>query len=124
MTMEECYQELGGAYTEVLSRLMTQKLVIRFLNKFLSDPSYQKLYDAIIGHNREEAFRAAHTLKGVCQNLGLGRLLTSVEPLTELLRAATDGMPEGAEELLAQVSRDYDKTVSVIQNILRQEVPA
>ena len=120
MTLEECNQELGGSYTEVLSRMMSPKLVTRFLGKFLDDPSHQMLCDAMMAGDRAEAFRAAHTLKGVCQNLSFGGMLTSVEPLTEMLRFAPEEMPEGAKELFAQVSQDYDKTVSVIKEFLQQ----
>lgn len=120
MTLEECYQELGGSYAEVLSRMMSPKLVTRFLGKFLDDPSHQMLCDAMMAGDRVEAFRAAHTLKGVCQNLSFGGMLTSVEPLTEMLRFADADIPEGAKELFAQVSQDYDKTVSVIKEFLQQ----
>lgn len=39
-----------------------------------------------IGQNAEEAFRTAHTLKGICLNLGLDRLYRVSACLTEKLR--------------------------------------
>ena len=58
--------------------------------------------------NRERAFRAAHTLKGVCGNLSLDKLLDSASKLTELLRPETAAIPEGADVLFEEVKQDYD----------------
>ena len=76
MSIEECYQQIGGDYNQVLARLMTPKLVIRFIGRFLEDNSFSMLEKALAEGNCKEAFRAAHTLKGVCQSLGLGNLLS------------------------------------------------
>ena len=119
MTLQECYQALGGSYDEVLRRLMSPKLVEKFIIKFLSDSSYPMLCAAMAAGQRAEAFRAAHTVKGICQNLGFGNLLRSVEPLTELLRPLTEGIPDGAAALLSQVQKDYDGTVLAIQTYLQ-----
>ncbi|MGN1369308.1 MAG: Hpt domain-containing protein [Aristaeellaceae bacterium] len=115
MTLQECYQALGGDYDEVLRRLMTPKLVDKFVGKFLADGSYLALCTAMEAGQRQEAFRAAHTLKGVCQNLGFGSLLRAVEPLTELLRPETAQIPEEAAALLPLVRQRYDETVQTIQ---------
>lgn len=115
MTLQECYQALGGDYDEVLRRLMTPKLVEKFVGKFLADASYPALCAAMEAGQRQEAFRAAHTLKGVCQNLGFGNLLRAVEPLTELLRPETAQIPEEAAALLPLVRQRYEETVQTIQ---------
>lgn len=116
MTLQECYQALGGDYDEVLRRLMTPKLVDKFVGKFLADDSYHALCAAMEAGQRQEAFRAAHTLKGVCQNLGFGNLLHAVEPLTELLRPETAQIPETAAASLPLVRQCYDETVQTIQH--------
>ena len=40
MTMEECYQELGGNYAEVCKLLSNPSLIERFTARFLDDQSY------------------------------------------------------------------------------------
>ena len=60
----------------------------------------------------EEAFRAAHTIKGVCQNLSFDALLSSAEPVTEALRA---GNIQEAKEMKAKLDADYKKTVDGIR---------
>ena len=120
MTIQECYEELGGDYKEVVTRLMNEKLVRKFIARFLDDTSYEQLCAAVRQGQREDAFRAAHTLKGVCQNLGFGKLLSSTEVLTELLCPEAEKMPEEAEELLKAVSRDYEETSGIIRAFLAE----
>ena len=74
MTTKECYEKIGSNYESVLSRFGNEALVKRFALKFLKDPSYAELKEALEAHDAERAFRAAHTLKGVCLNLGFDRL--------------------------------------------------
>lgn len=70
MTVKECYEQMGADYEGVLGRLRSEALIKKFAKKFLDDGSFQSLKDNLAAGNGEEAFRAAHTLKGVCQNLG------------------------------------------------------
>ena len=69
MTIQECYEAIGGNYEEVLGRLQSEALIRRFTLKFLEDQSYLQLKQALENKNYEDAFRSAHTLKGVCQKL-------------------------------------------------------
>lgn len=59
MTMEKCYQLLGGNYTEVSTRLPSTRLVKRFVGKFLGDKSFEMLCAALETGNRKESFHAA-----------------------------------------------------------------
>ena len=118
MTIEECYAQLGGSYAEVMGRLPSLRLVEKFIGKFLEDGSYQDLCDAMEAGNRAEAFRAAHTLKGVSANLSFHRLQASSGELTELLRAESDTIPESAAPLMERVVRDYQETAAAIRAYL------
>lgn len=120
MTIEECYQELGGDYSQVCKRFPSSALVERFIAKFLNDGSFQTLTEQLQAGNREEAFRAAHTLKGVCANLGFDRLFVSASKLTDLLREKEDTIPEEAEELYNTVKQDYEETVSAVRTYLEK----
>lgn len=111
MTLQEFYAAVGGNYDEAISRLMGEALLRRFVLKFLNDPSFAALKQAVENGDREEAFRAAHTIKGLCLNLSFGKLLQSSETLTESLR---NEMPANVQELFAQVSEDYALTVDAI----------
>lgn len=113
MTLRECYSRLDGNYEETLGRLQSERLIQKFVCKFLDDPSYTQLMEALAGKDRERLFRAAHTLKGVCQNLGFDRLFRSSSLLCEAVR--NDWKPE-TPALAEQVSADYAQTASAIRD--------
>ena len=112
MTIQECYQAIGADYDEVLGRLRSERLIQKFVLKFPDDGSFQLLCDSMDTGDLETAFRASHTIKGVCANLGFSRLGASSHDLTEALRAH-DGAK--ADELLDRVKADYDQTVAAIR---------
>ena len=112
MTIQECYAALEGDYQEVLGRLYSEALVQKFVGKFLSDKSFQLLQDTLKAGDYEEAFRAAHTLKGVTQNLSFTRLYQSSHEITEALRTKNY---DQALQLFSTVEADYLQTAGAIQ---------
>ena len=121
MTIQECYQKLGGDYAQVEKRLLGIHLIRRFIAKFLDDGSYPELCRAMEQGQTEEVFRAAHTLKGVSANLGFDRLMVSPGDLTELLRGRTDSIPTEAVPLLDMVRQDYELTADAIRAYLNSD---
>lgn len=112
MTIKECYDAMGGDYQDVLTRLRSGERIQRFLYKILEDKSYDTLISAMAAKEYEEAFRAAHTLKGISLNLSLTQLYASSNELTEALRVKPQA--ERAEALLARVKEDYALAVASI----------
>lgn len=112
MTLQECYAALGGDYDEVMGRLRTETLIRKFVLKFLSDPSYELLRSSMEAENWDDAFRGAHTLKGVCQNLSFTALFQSSEQLCNALR---EGFRPEAIPLAEAVRADYENTVAAIR---------
>ena len=117
MTLRECYAALGGDYDEVISRLRSERLVQKFVLKFPEDGSFDALCGAMAAQNREEAFRAAHTIKGMCQNLSFTKLGQSAHELTEALRS---GWSEAASALFETVRADYEATVGAVREFASQ----
>ena len=111
MTLEECYTCVGGCYSEVLGRLRNPRLITRFLLRFPEEESYGQLCRSLEQGNPEETLRAVHTLKGVCQNLGLDDLAVSAEELNGILRCGIFPPPE---HMVRRVREDYRKTVEAI----------
>ena len=114
MTVKECYEQMGSNYESVLGRMGSEAMIKRFALKFLNDPSFNDLKEDLIKKDGEEAFRAAHTLKGVCLNLGFDELYEVSAELTEKLRGREAA---GSEELFQKVSQKYQKTVAAIQGL-------
>ena len=84
MTVQECYESMGSNFEDVLGRMGS------------------------------EAFRAAHTLKGICLNLGLDRLYRGSACLTEKLRGREF---DGYEEAYSEVQQEYRNTVDIIRTM-------
>jgi len=112
MTLQECYVVLGGNYEEVLARLRSERLVKKFVLKFLNDKSFELFCNMMKERNADEAFRAVHTIKGVCQNLGFTRLLQSSSLMSDALR---HGFTPEADKLAPQLAADYQATVDAIR---------
>lgn len=114
MNINECYQAMGADYEEVFGRLRSERLITKFVLKFPGDPSFSQLQSTLEEKNVEEAFRAAHTLKGVAQNLGFTPLYEAIATLTEVLRAGN--LPED-DNMMNAVAKEYERTVAAIEQL-------
>ena len=112
MNLEKLYKEIHGDYAVAMARLMYDRLVEKFVLKFLSDPSMQQLRDAIASGEHDVAFRAVHTLKGVAANLSFTELWKAASALTEQLRHS-DGTVD--ETLLENLENAYRLVTDSIQ---------
>ena len=113
MNLKEFYEYIEGDYADVTARLMGEKLTERFVLKFLDDPSYDLLCSSPDAGNNEEAFRAAHTIKGVSQNLSFTKLYESSSVLSDELRGGGSANAETVE----RVKSDYLKTVDAVKKL-------
>lgn len=102
----------GVNYNACLQRFMyNETLCDRFLAKFTQDDSYAALCYALDFGNCDEAFRAAHTLKGVAGNLSLDILFQAVSAQAEHLRA---GDLEAARAMLPCVKAAYAAVIDAL----------
>ena len=112
MTIKECYAMADADFDDVLKRLGSEAMVKRFAVKFLNDTSFEDLKEGIRLQDGEKAFRAAHTLKGVCLNLGFSGLGKVSAELTEKLRGRDTS---DSEELLQKVEEKYTSLVEALR---------
>ena len=115
MTVQEAYEKLNGDYAEISSRLMTEERIIKFMNMFTRDTTFSELYEHMENRNYPEAFRAAHTLKGLCQNLAFSGLQKPVAELTECLRGGD--CPEGTLDYFDEVKAQYEVVIDTIRQL-------
>lgn len=111
MTLEALYQEIEGNYRSMAQRLRTEERIKKFVLLFLKDRSYQAFLEAWEQEDGEAAFRAVHTLKGVCMNLSFDSLYHVSSEMTEYLRVNDRGR---AAELLPDLSACYEKHFQAI----------
>lgn len=113
MTLQDCYVKLEGDYAGVLSRLMKDSMVSRFLGMFSKDKSMDELKTAYAAKDWENAFRAVHTLKGTSLNLGITKLAGLASELTESLR---NGEPSvDISGMYEAVETEYARTLAIIE---------
>lgn len=115
MTIKECYEIIGGDYDDIMSRLIKEERIVRFLGMFLNEGCYNDLVKAIEDENVDEAFCAAHTFKGVCNNMSFTALSKSSVDVTEALRAKDINL---AKTFMPKLIEEYDLTVKTINELL------
>lgn len=115
--MKEKLMAVGVDYDEVLKRFMGKEdFYLRMLKKFLDDKNFGELKKAVDEKDWKVAFTYAHTVKGLCGNLGLNGIMDYVAPLTEELRSE----PYDEEIIrndMQNVVKLYDKTVEIIRSL-------
>ena len=112
MTLQECYQRMGGDYAEVLTRLTKEERIAKYVVKFLEDTTYQQLCEVKETGDNEMVFLSIHTLKGVSQNLGFEKLFQASFVMTEAVRG---GVRLEDESLFEAVRDAYFETIAVIK---------
>lgn len=108
----ERLKAVGVDYDGGVKRMCgNEALYHKFLGKFPEDRSMELLKENLEEGALEEAFQAAHTLKGVSATLNLTPLYEASCVLCEKLRKGTNGEPEE----IAAVYEAYDAMVRAIK---------
>lgn len=110
--------ELCAAGVDVdgtLNRFMNNEaLLTKFLKKFIADQNMAALRKAIAARNYQEVLPAAHTLKGVCGNLGFTALY---DIFSKMCQACRSEQFDGLDGLMAQAESHYGQIIKVIAAI-------
>ncbi|WP_165045636.1 MULTISPECIES: Hpt domain-containing protein [unclassified Adlercreutzia] len=120
MTLESCYAMMGGDLEGVRGRLLTDERVAKFVGMFPHDDTFANLERAMEAHALEDAFRAAHTLKGVSHDLGFMPLHVAADELTQALRPVKEGgaVDEAALVPLMEAVQDaYRTTIDALATV-------
>ncbi len=113
--LDQFYTAVGGRASEIIARLGgSAALVQRFLGKFPADGSLAELREALSSGDTKTAFRAAHTLKGLCANLGLENLRQRASDTTELLR---DDRLDDARASLPALEAEYAAVLAALKGL-------
>ena len=118
MDLKEFYARVGGNYDSIMGRLMKEDRIKKYVFKLLDDSTFEMLCKSMEENDIEEAFRAAHTIKGLCQNLDLLTLYQSSHDMAEALR---HGKADNADEILEQGKKDYEITLAAIKELKEKE---
>lgn len=113
-TEKELLEQHGFDVDGTMKRFLNNEMLYKkCLKKFLDDKSMETLQVSCASSNVEEAFKAAHTMKGFISNLGMEKLHQLLIPMVEKLRAGE--LLEQVE--LEQLSEVYREMYELIENI-------
>lgn len=116
--LKQKLKENGADVEGTLHRFMNNDaLFLKFILKFKDDQNYALLKKHLDEKNYEEAFKAAHTLKGVSANLGLNPIFDRASAVTELLRGkeASEVDAEKVEEEKLALEKAYKLFIQIIE---------
>lgn len=112
MTLQELYDALEGNCEDMMERFGKEERIRKFVLLFLKDGSYAEFLRAMENDDVKSAFRAIHTLKGVCMNLDFQSLYEIVNTITEALRE--EDMEEGRKKI-PELTAVYKKHIMEIR---------
>ncbi len=109
--------EYGALVEETIARFMgNEKLYEKFMLKFRDDKNYGKLKEHLESGDYAEAFKDAHTLKGVAANLGLQPMQGPLVRLNELLRSGQEADVDAAQAAgqMEELARQYERCLEIL----------
>lgn len=110
-------EENGADVETTLKRFMgNETLYMKFIMKFLNDKSFDGIKETLEKKDYEEAFKHAHTLKGVTANLGLNPINSVVAEMAELLRgkSAEEVNIEEVRNLEVKLEEAYHRICNIL----------
>lgn len=102
--------DVDGAMQRFLNN---EALYLKCLKKFLDDKNFENLLEAKKKGDVEEAFKAAHTMKGFLSNLGINKIYIPLQPVVEKLRAGDINI----DEELVTLEKLYKETYDIVSNL-------
>ena len=63
MTVQECYEQAGLDYNDVMDRIGNEAIIKKFAIKFLSDRSFKDLKDGIDEGDGEKQMKTVHIVR-------------------------------------------------------------
>ncbi len=99
ISMREAYEKIGANYDDACARLMGEEMLAPLPSSFWMTRAWTSWRPPWRQETPKGAFMAAHTLKGVSQNLGFDNLYEPAVVVTEALRGA-DAVDGAREECM------------------------
>ena len=91
-----------------------ERLYEKYLFRFLEEPTFPELFKAIEEDRREDARRAAHSLKGITATLGFTSLNTSVKAQEFEFK---NGRWEVGNQYTDELKKEYARIISVLRAV-------
>ena len=93
----------------------SEELYETILGMFLTDENYENLKAAMAAGDKENALNYAHTIKGMCGNLGLMNLFTYSDDMVETFRGNRSC---DVNLLMTQITEEYNRIIGILKKYL------
>ena len=113
MDLKEFYIRVNGNYDDVMSRLMKEDRVKKYLGKFLDSAEYGKMIEAYENKDWPDLFLQSHSLKGMAANLSLTALFNAASNVCEEVRDKEPGGDIAA--LIDKIKSEYSLVTDAIK---------
>ena len=122
MTIQELYEKIGGSYESAKKILPSDRMIGKFVQKFLTEGSCEKLLAAHEAGDETGMFEASHAMKGVCANLGLNELSRRASEISEEYRPTNQKTmsPDEVNQRFAELKELYERTIAGIKEFAAQ----
>lgn len=115
-SFKPAFVSAGNDYSAALERVAGDaELLGELMQMFHADSNFSSMKNAMDAGKTENAFRAAHSLKGSCGMLGMTALYEAMVQITDELR---HGNLDGAKTVFPTVEVEYGKVIELIENNL------
>ena len=86
MNIREIYENIGADYNAALRRFLNEERIEKYLLLMMKDGTMDQLKQAVEKQDYENAFRAAHSLKGISLNMEMTLLAEASSALSDYLK--------------------------------------
>ena len=96
-----------------------EALYLSFLKKFPDDSNFCAILPNLESKNYDEAYKAAHALKGIAGNLGINSVFEPNNELLTLLKGNTEGADISAEAMAIyeRIAKGFEEISLIIRAI-------
>ncbi|MCL1911107.1 MAG: Hpt domain-containing protein [Leptospirales bacterium] len=113
-SVKDNFEKAGFDVTGAIRRFAgNEALYEKHIFKFIDDKIYENLAKAVSEGNRQDAFREAHTLKGMSGNLGLNPIFNPLSELVGLLR--DENSQTDISAVFAAVEAGYESVIAALK---------
>lgn len=119
-TVREQLISAGYDVDGALARFVNNEILyMTFLKKFPSDEHYGVIKPKLVAKEYDEAYKAAHAIKGVAGNLGLTPVFETVNELLQLIKKKDEVSDFDNQVMLLfeKFEEAYGKSVEIIGSI-------
>lgn len=120
MSMFELYNKIGADYQVAQSRLGNEKIIERFIKRFVEDKTFESLKAAYASDDEAVIYQEICTFMEVCGSLSLNRLAETAGVIMDAYRPENTSIRDAfhVADLFDTLFEQYDSTLAEMKKAL------